>query len=266
MVRRTIRVRETPDSSSGSPTNMTRSKISKEKIRKTKIVATRSFVAIVCVAIGVLITAQWRSIPDRVTNPIAPYSSLKETKDALYDEQNNLKNEITDLQKALEKSERDSENVSLTKSELSGLRMKKAQAGLTKLNGPGVIITLDDSKGVSSEDSIVHAGDIRDVVNLLWGSGAEAISINDQRVVINTAIDCIVNTVLVNNIRLTTPFRIEAIGNQSLMQEKLTNTNLLSNLYDRKQNQGLIFSVERNNDITVQRFNGSFEVKTGVAN
>jgi uncharacterized protein YlxW (UPF0749 family) len=242
------------------------SKLNLIKIKSAKVVATRSFIALLSVAIGVLITAQWRSIPERVTNPIAPYSSLKETKDALYSEQDQLKDEIKNLQLSIEKAQDQSQDITLTKKELSDLNSKKSQAGLTKLNGGGVIITLDDSKaGPTKEDLIVHAADIRDVVNLLWGSGAEGISINGQRVVINTAIDCIVNTILVNDIRLSTPFKIEAIGNQRLMYDRISDPQILINLHQRKA-QGLVFTINNNNDITLPVFDGSFETKTKVPN
>lgn len=240
---------------------------SKEKIRKAKIVTIRYFVAILSMAFGVLITAQLRSTPERILNPIAPYASLKDTKEELYKEQNQLKDEIKNLQKSIEQTQKDSENISLTRNELSNLNEKKALAGLTKLNGPGVIVKLDDStSGNISEDSIAHAADLRDILNLLWSSGAEAISINGQRIVTNTAIDCIVNTVLVNNVRLSTPFQIEAIGNQQHMYDRLNNPTVLANLYKRKADQGLIFEITKNNDITVPIFDGSFEIKTGSSN
>lgn len=242
---------------------MSRTRVSKETLKKTRLIASRSFMAIIGVVFGVLITAQWKSIPDRVTNPIAPYSSLKETKDSLYSEQNNLKNEIKDLQNSIQQVQKDSKNSVLSSDQKSQLKTEKAKAGLTKLNGPGIIITLDDSKSkIVSEDSIVHAADLRDIINLLWESGAEGVSINGQRVVVNTAIDCIVNTILVNSSRLSTPFKIEAIGDQSQMYDALNNQLILSNIHDRVKNQGLIFELQRNNDITLPIFDGSFDVQT----
>lgn len=284
MVRRTIRVRETPDSSSGSPTrfrsqvvqipacrqaggipdqNLMRriSKLNLKSIKNGKVIGIRSFVALLSIGLGILISAQWKSIPTRVTDPIAPYTSLKDTKESLVEEQLALKEEIKKLQLNIGKAQNSAEDITLTKSELKDLNMQKAQAGLTKLNGEGIIVTLDDSKSSSSEDSIVHAADIRDVVNLLWASGAEGIAINDHRVVINTAIDCIVNTILVNDIRLSIPFRIEAIGNQELMYQNLNNRNIISNLHQRKST-GLIFRTEKNDDITLPIFDGSFNTKT----
>ncbi|OQA04397.1 MAG: hypothetical protein BWY68_00354 [bacterium ADurb.Bin400] len=231
--------------------------------KKAKTIAIRSFTAALGLAFGILITAQWRSVPARVTNPIAPYASLKETRDELYDEQNRLKSEIKNLQQAIEKAQKDNENVGLTKDELKELDYRKAQAGLTRMSGPGIVIVYDDSTTAAiSEESIVHAADLRDTINLLWGSGAEAIAINGQRVVVNSAIDCIVNTILVNNTRISNPFRIEAVGDQDLMYEKIQNPTILKDVHQRKNSQGLYFEVSKRQNITVPVFDGSYEVKT----
>lgn len=219
-------------------------------------------VAAISVAIGILISAQWRSVPERVTNPISPYLSLTQTKDSLSLENDQLRNEITTLQQEIEKSQKAAEDIALSKTELLVLQNEKARAGLTKLNGPGIIITYDDSKfGELGEASIVHAADLRDTINLLWGSGAEGITINNQRIVLNTAIDCIVNTILINGTKIGNPFRIEAIGDETVMFAKLSDRTNLVSLYDRKINQGLVFNIEKNNDITVPVYNGSFELQ-----
>lgn len=237
-----------------------------KKTEIPKVIAIRLLIAIFCIGFGILISAQLRTLPERVTNPITPYVSLRDTKEELYVEQGQLKDEIKSLQVSIQESQVQTENVVLSKEEITKLNYKKAQAGLTKLNGPGVIIVLDDSTTTAAtESSIVHAADIRDVLNLLWGSGAEAIAINGQRVVINTAVDCIVNTILLNNVRLATPFQVEAIGNQNLMYDKITNQKILTDLYKRKRENGVIFDVRKNDDITVPLFDGSLGVE-GNAN
>lgn len=239
---------------------MPKVKLNKEKLKRTKIIINRSLFALVGIIFGIVIAAQSRSLPTRVTNPIAPYVSLKETREDLYDEQTELQNEILQLHKSIEKTQKESENSVLSKHELDSLNNKRALAGLTKLNGPGVILTLNDStKTPVSENSIIHAADLRDIVNLLWGAGAEAISINNQRIVLNSSIDCIVNTILLNDVKLSVPFQIEAIGDQSLMFARLTDANLLVNIHERVKKDGLIFNLQKNNDITVPIFNGGFQ-------
>ena len=238
-----------------------------ETMKKTeiaKIITLRSLIAVLCLALGILISIQVKSLPERATNPVAPYVSLKETKEELYEEQAQLKREIESLHKDIELAQAASEDSVLSPAEKVDLQDKKAKAGLAKLNGPGVIIVLNDSKSnIVSDETIVHASDLRDIVNLLWNAGAEAITINGQRVVQSTAIDCIVNTVLVNNIRLSTPFQIEAIGPKENLLSTLRDPGILSGVHDRKKNNGLVFEVSGNNDITVPIYNGSFDVSIG---
>ncbi len=109
-------------------------------------------------------------------------------------------------------------------------------AGLTPVTGPGVIVTLRDSKkqpekptGMSdtawqelTPDYLIHDANIRDVVNELKNAGAEAISINDQRVVSSTAIRCVGNNVHVNAVPTAgSPVVIRAIGDPDLIQSGL---------------------------------------------
>jgi uncharacterized protein YlxW (UPF0749 family) len=230
-----------------------------------KVITLRSLLIVFFIGFGVLISMQIRSIPVRVTDPVAPYTSLKETKQELTDEQGQLKDEIESLRNDIQVTQKQQEQNVLTDSEIKAISLKKAKAGVTKLNGGGVIVQLDDSKsGGVSEESIVHAADIRDVINLLWSYGAEGISLNNQRIVQGTAIDCIVNTILVNNIRLTNPFRIEAIGSGDVLFQKLSDTSYLTNLHDRQKAYGLVFSTELNKDITLPVYSGTFDVATGV--
>lgn len=228
--------------------------------KSPKVIATRSLVSILSIFIGILIVSQINTLPSRVTNPIAPYATLKETREDLYLEQEELQSEIKSLQEQIRLIQGDTEESIVPKSEMALLNLKKAQAGLAEISGPGVVITLNDSKsGQASEDSIIHAADLRDILNLLWGSGAEAISINDRRVVVNTAVDCIVNTILINNSRISNPFEIKAVGNQVLMNERLKNPNLLTSLYQRKKQYGIEFEVKEKNTVQVPMFDGSFD-------
>ncbi len=236
------------------------------KSDNSKNIATKSLLLIMSIGFGVLISAQVRSLPQIVSNPIAPYVSLKETKDDLSAEQKELKQEIESLHQRIAEFQKLNEDKVLSKQEISDLNLKKATAGVTKLNGVGIIVNLDDSKsGAVTEDNIVHAADIRDVVYLLWANGAEAISVNGQRVVVNTAIDCIVNTILINDVRLTTPFRVEAIGPQGIMYGKLMDQNILSDLHHRRSDKKLTFEVNLNNDITVPIYTGSSDNAVNTA-
>ena len=84
-------------------------------------------------------------------------------------------------------------------------------AAISKVSGPGVKITVDDSKA-SSEEGRLTDTDLRQVVNGLWGSGAEAIAINDRRLSSKTAIRTAGSAITVNYASISAPYVIKVIG------------------------------------------------------
>lgn len=101
------------------------------------------------------------------------------------------------------------------------IKLNNNLLGLTKLKGKGIIITLEDSPTATRENVgiledisnyIVHYLDIINVVNELKNAGAEAISVNGQRIVNTTSINCIGNVIKINDEKVNSPFTIKAIG------------------------------------------------------
>lgn len=203
--------------------------------------------------------AQWKVPPVRNVNPIAPYLALGDTRKDLVKEQTGLKKEISQLQKTI-----DAESTIASKdNESAGLLAQstnlKSMVGLTEKTESGLVIYLDDArKGTGTIDNIAHAADLRDMVNVLWLAGAEAISINDERVVANTSIDCIVNTILINNTKTTPRFKILAIGDSFKMEKALKESVSLSDLWKRVKNDGVYLKIQSSWRITIKPFNGSF--------
>lgn len=106
------------------------------------------------------------------------------------------------------------------------LQELKVFAGLTKVEGPGVVVTLRDSqKGTAGtslnfglpSDAIIHDVDVLKVVNELVASGAEAVSVNNHRVAGNTSFRCVGTTILVNDIKIASPVVIRAIGDSNTL-------------------------------------------------
>lgn len=102
-------------------------------------------------------------------------------------------------------------------------------AGLTDVKGPGVLVTMDDSKLPYPKDmppgippqNIIHDNDIGQVVNELKAAGAEAISVNDQRLVAVSPIRCAGPTIFINNTPQTPPYVIKAIGDPKTLTTAL---------------------------------------------
>lgn len=103
-------------------------------------------------------------------------------------------------------------------------------AGRTDVEGPGVEVQLTDSKlpvdklpeGFSVDDIVVHQQDVQAVVNALWAGGAEAMMIQDQRIISTSAVRCVGNTLILQGRVYSPPYRIRAIGDPATMREMLT--------------------------------------------
>lgn len=103
---------------------------------------------------------------------------------------------------------------------------------------------------------IVHDGDLLEVVNSLRNAGAEAISINNQRIVNSTAITCAGNIIKVNGEKIGSPFKIKAIG----LTEKLNGALTMPGGYlERLETDGVQVKVEESSNIEIPKYNGVFK-------
>jgi len=106
-----------------------------------------------------------------------------------------------------------------------------ADAGVTAVRGPGLVVTLTDAqrdangrfpRDASPDDLVVHQQDIQAVLNALWSAGAEAIQMQDQRLIGTSSPRCVGNTLLLNGRTYSPPYIVTAIGDVSAMQAALT--------------------------------------------
>ena len=104
------------------------------------------------------------------------------------------------------------------------------EAGMDPVHGPGLAVTLQDAqrdangrfpRDASPDDLVVHQQDIQAVLNALWSTGAEAIQMQDQRVIGTSVPRCVGNTLLLNGRTYSPPYTITAIGNAAAMQAAL---------------------------------------------
>ncbi len=104
-------------------------------------------------------------------------------------------------------------------------------AGAAPVHGPGLSVTLTDAqrdangrfpRDASPDDLVVHQQDIQAVLNAMWSAGAEAIQMQDQRLITTSAPRCVGNTLLLNGRTYSPPYTIAAIGNAAAMQAALS--------------------------------------------
>lgn len=179
-------------------------------------------VTFVCLALGALIALMLKvSLPEsdidlknaRPEEMRSRILTLQAEKNELEEENRKLRRDKDEMMNSLADS---TENMKVFKDELDSLRIR---AGTTAVEGRGIIITIDDSKtsrpdlaGVDPAAVLTHDTDLLMLVNELRAAGAEAIAINDQRVVFSSAIRCVGPVIHVNNHPIAAPFTISAIG------------------------------------------------------
>lgn len=134
--------------------------------------------------------------------------------------------------------------------------------GLTNVKGEGVIITVQDAEildpNLLAEYQIVHDTDLLKIVNELKASGAEAISINEQRVISTTAIRCVGPTILINDVKIGTPFIIKAIGDSETLYSGL---NLLGGVVSTLKSYNIRIEVKQNEEVEIPKYEGILEFK-----
>ena len=163
-----------------------------------------------------------------------------------------------------EKLEKIRKNVAENDSKSTGVEAELKNAnqllGLTELKGKGVIVTLDDNRAVGIDTAnianyLVHDGDIIEMVNELKNAGAEAISINGQRVISQTEITCDGNVIRINNQKVGAPYIIQAIGSPEWLESALK---LPGGLIQYLNQDGVVTKVEKSNNITVPKYMGVY--------
>lgn len=125
--------------------------------------------------------------------------------------------------------------------------------GKTNVSGEGIVITLSDN-----QESIITAEDLRELINELKYAGAEAISINDIRIINLTDIVDVGNFILVKEQRLSSPFVIKAIGNQTYLFSNLSSKNGYVETYI---NNGKSVKLEKQRNIQILKYNGDIKMK-----
>ena len=202
-------------------------------------------IALVCVLLGFMIAVQFKTTSSRDTSV-----SLQRVED--------LSARLAETEK-----ERDQLKESLRAAQEEGGSVTdetvRMRAGLTALSGPGVIVRLDDSsvKAKKGEDPnlyLIHDDDLLKVINELRAAGAEAISVNGQRLTGTSEIRCAGPTLSVNNVRSAPPFEVRAIGDQASLSQALK---MRGGVAETLKVWGIELEIESSDDVYIPPFEGT---------
>ena len=138
-------------------------------------------------------------------------------------------------------------------------------AGRTPVVGPAVQVTLDDAKlmdgqipaGADPDDYVIHQQDVQAVVNALWAGGAEAMMLQDQRVISTSAVRCVGNTLILQGRVYSPPYVITAIGDTDRMRSALDSDADVANLREWSIAVGLGYDVRVPGEQELPAYSGS---------
>ena len=141
----------------------------------------------------------------------------------------------------------------------------KGPAGLTSLTGPGLSVTLSDASAdvinSSTQDIrllVVHQQDIQAVVNAMWKGGAEAVTVQGQRIVSTTGIKCEGNAVLLGGVAYPEPYTIAAIGNPAALEAAVLQDDTLETYREQAEQPDISvgFDMEAVGELDVPAYDG----------
>ncbi len=138
------------------------------------------------------------------------------------------------------------------------IKTAKIFSGLTDVTGSGVIIIINDSKVIvenrEASSLIVHDFDIQNIITDLRNSGAEAISVNGERVVAGKSkIKCAGPTIQINDKVVGQPFIIKAIGDKYFLEAAINSPNGYASVL---REWDIFIEVNTSVNVNISRYDG----------
>lgn len=235
-------------------------------MKKWKIALT---LGIVCCVLTIAISIQFKTIND-ANSTVSQTLTGNELRDQVLKWKEKYDKASVDLKKSEQKLEetrlKATQNDENALNKEAEIKLDNTVLGLTDVTGSGIVITLKDNNNVKRSNLepldnielyLVHAGDLVEVINALRNAGAEAISINGQRLVNSTAITCIGNVIKINDEKVTSPMTIKAIG----LPESLAGIDRLGGYISLLEEKGIVVTIKKSDKIQIPKYTGAISAK-----
>ncbi len=206
-------------------------------------------IMLVCIILGVIITLQYKSIYKNNKAQSSQYTRLEDLKDQLIIEKNNndsLRKRNDELIKQVTEYENTKGSNDAYREKLKNeLDRARLIAGLTSVKGKGAVVTLTDT-----DYQVVQEGDLLSLINELRATDAQAISINNQRVVAMTEIREAGGHIVVNGESIKSPYIIKVIIDPDMAENGLKLPKGVLETFDAYK---IKYSFEKSNEINIEK-------------
>jgi len=139
-------------------------------------------------------------------------------------------------------------------------------AGSVAVTGPGLVVVLDDAPASAARDDVspdvllVHQQDLQAVVNALWAGGAEAVALQDQRIVATSAVQCVGNVLRLGGRVYSPPYTVTAIGDAGAMRAALAASPAVAAYQRDAREVGLGWSVRAQGSLVLPAYSGATDL------
>lgn len=216
--------------------------------------------------LGFIIVKQFtRDLEDYSFVTIKTLNELQTSINQEEEEINNMKQLIFSMEEKLKEYQRALDEEGSIKDVLRNeIDTMKLVSGFVDVEGPGIVIKLSDSErelyeGEDPNNLVVHDGDVLTIVNDLKVAGAEAISINGQRIINTSEIKCTGPTITINNYTYGQPFIFKAIGNPETLDAAIKAPGTYA--WDLKEIYGLKVESYISDKVKISRYQGDMALR-----
>lgn len=221
-------------------------------MKKGKITVTIT-IAIACFVLAMVMCMQFKIVKETDITSIETMreeelrSELANWKQMYKEAEEQYEEKVSKLNEYREKQQSTEESSKLVEKELVQTNM---YLGKTDVEGQGIVITIKD---INNEDvKPISAEDLLIIVDYLKLAGAEAISINEERIVNMSDIVYVSNSIIfVNQQRILSPYVIKAIGDPTKLESTLLGN---GGYIEELKNIGFDINIDRENKITIYKY------------
>lgn len=224
-------------------------------------------VGVLALCIGLILSVQISTNAGSDQGGLVPLAKLKSYETELkkvQDEKAEVLQELLDLEKRLEDIEKEkAEEDTFVKGLVSDIEKYRMWSGVVDVEGPGVLVTIKDPVMDQYQDDYSMITNNYDLllglVNRLKEAGAEAISVNEQRISNNTEISLAGSNININGTATAPPYFVKAIGNPQTLDGAI---NLRGGIvYTMKMKYNLVVDTEIREKIVISRYTGVISFK-----
>lgn len=226
-------------------------------MKKGQVTITITIGLVICILTAVIFV-QFKTINQ---TDITSLENMRE--DELRTEISNFKQKVEEISKEIADTDSkiaEYQKAINTNKEASELLVKELEQqnnilGKNAVKGNGIIVTLTDTK-----EQKISGEDLRALLNELKQAGAEAISINGQRIVYDSyVVDVTSGWISINGKKDVSPYEVKAIGNPTYLESGLSKKQY--GFIDTKLQEGKNVTLKRENNITIDKYSGDLNME-----